>query len=142
VLLKLIIFADVYKWERLFNEAVDAFRYGEIQLRRLFFPEEHVGLLITNPQPSATVQQYIFTYTITLGLKSKSMGKYNHIVASSFKFLDLVLGYLDKGRLAVTAKDPGFVFQQVSGQPTLLNVACHLHNGQYFVDWRSRTEEK
>ncbi|KAI1347042.1 hypothetical protein F5Y01DRAFT_319119 [Xylaria sp. FL0043] len=137
LLLKLIIFAETHKWNQLFNDAIDAFKYGEAQLRRLYTPPSHIDLVFASSKTLNTLRRFMFEYTMALGYKNRSMSKYQDLLMSHPKILSLMLSGTDSGSLPWSW--PGCQNVQRVLQTDPLEVFHHNHNPSFFVDCKCRT---
>ncbi|KAI0903740.1 hypothetical protein F4823DRAFT_635364 [Ustulina deusta] len=133
LLLKLAIFSETHKWEPLFNDAMDAFRYGEAQLCRLYAPTLHIDLAFADSQTSKTVQRFILDYATALGYKHNSMSKYRDLLLSHPEFLSLMLSGMDSRTLVCF----GHGRRQISNNFDV-KVSYHIHNGRFVMHCKCR----
>ncbi|KAI0397900.1 hypothetical protein F5Y17DRAFT_412684 [Xylariaceae sp. FL0594] len=119
-LLELLLFAEGCKWELLFNEAMEAFRYGETQLRRLYVPETYVKRVFTPEyRPRCQTQNFIGDYALDLAFEYKHLDKYNPIIASAPGFFTFLDEYQKTAKPMKTHRT---------------KMAYHIHGGKYVKD--------
>ncbi|KAI1817707.1 hypothetical protein GGS20DRAFT_582206 [Poronia punctata] len=94
-LLKLLIFAERWDWEDLFNDAMEAFRYGEEQLGRSYVPTSLIFLAFTKCKAPSQVQNFIGDHAISLGTTNKLMAKYQELVLCAPLFFQFMLARMD-----------------------------------------------
>ncbi|GAP85173.1 hypothetical protein SAMD00023353_2201100 [Rosellinia necatrix] len=134
LLLKLMIFAETFKWEALFNEAIDAFRHGETQLHRTYTPTSQTNLLFSVPQATPAVQRFIVDYALHLGRKHNSMSQYRDLMLSQPDILSSMLANMDKKTPSASMQNFGINPDSVPDTSDPVNIAYHLHNGALIVD--------
>ncbi|KAI0813885.1 hypothetical protein GGR55DRAFT_676814 [Xylaria sp. FL0064] len=137
LLLKLIIFAETHKWDPLFNNAIDAFKYGEAQLRRLYTPPSHIDLVFASSQTLNTLRRFMFEYSMALGYKNRSMSNYQDLLISHPKILSLMLSNIDSGSLPWFR--PGCQNAQRVLQTDSLEVFHHNHIPNFVVTCKCQT---
>ncbi|KAI1277879.1 hypothetical protein F5Y07DRAFT_361937 [Xylaria sp. FL0933] len=136
LLLRLIIFAETRKWEPLFNDAIDAFQYGEAQLHRLYTPLSHIKLAFAGFRTLNTLQRFLFDHAMALGYENKTMSKYQDLLSSNPEFLSLMLSGIDSRDLAWFKRPCQNSEQLVHNDP--LKVFYHNHSGSLVLDCKCR----
>ncbi|KAI1182021.1 hypothetical protein F5B17DRAFT_221152 [Nemania serpens] len=135
LLLKLMMFAEKYKWEPLFNEAMDAFSYGEAQLRRLYLPASHIDLAFSNPASSA-VRRFVRDYAMALGCKNNSMSMYQEAMLSHPEILSWVLARMD------LRTPPLNIPNAFTTQPDPARDTYHIHDGSLVARCRCQSSDR
>ncbi|KAI0538589.1 hypothetical protein GGR58DRAFT_526011 [Xylaria digitata] len=132
LLFKLMIFTEKFGWERLFNDAIDAFRYGEEQLGRLYVPASYIDFAFLEPR-SIMVQCFVSRYVVALGYKHSNMSKYKDLILSHPEILSYILRSIDSGIF------PGFDYinnftRKTFTSPTIPpHTTYHIHNGKLIL---------
>ncbi|KAI3325713.1 hypothetical protein HD806DRAFT_521225 [Xylariaceae sp. AK1471] len=136
ILLKLMIFAENYKWEPLFNAAIDAFRYGEAKLRRSQALTSHIFLAFSHCQAPSQVQAFIGDYALSLGYQNCCMSDYQELISSLPAFLSFILARMDS-RIpdGYTEYDDTFATSRhadLNIDPMdRTNITYHIHHGDF-----------
>jgi hypothetical protein len=158
-LLKLLIFAEKYKWEALFNDAMEAFRHGEAQLRRQYVPTSQIFLAFTRCNAPSQVQNFVGHHALCLGFGNNLMKKYQKFVISAPAFFSFMLEHMDANivKASSTAEDnnsnndngggdghgdgdndgaDGGSTNESSatGKADRTKMAYHIHDGRFIMD--------
>lgn len=134
-----MVFAERYKWEQLFNDAMDAFSYGEVQLHRLYLPTPYIDLAFSHSPASPAARRFILNYAMALGHRHNSMSTYQEAILAHPEILSWMLARMDMRTLAGFAHDTpdgtpnAFTHQTDPAQDTY-----HVHNGTFVARCRCR----
>ncbi|KAI1343688.1 hypothetical protein F5Y15DRAFT_426280 [Xylariaceae sp. FL0016] len=94
-LLGMLILAETYRWYNLFNAAMDAFRYGESQLRRRHPCLKHLDRVLGLIQDQPLVCEFLVDYAYYMGMKNQVMHKYLALSQRYPVFWELIATRLD-----------------------------------------------
>ncbi|KAI1112889.1 hypothetical protein F5Y14DRAFT_240422 [Nemania sp. NC0429] len=133
LLLKLMIFAEDYKWEQLFNDAIDAFSHGESHLRPLHTPTHYIDLAFSHSPPPTAVRRYILDYAIALGSRHNTMSKYQDAILSHPEILATMLSRMDLGAPGAFGLRPVGDPNDPSDQTDPTTDTYHIHDGRYVI---------
>ncbi|KAI2634586.1 hypothetical protein GGS21DRAFT_110464 [Xylaria nigripes] len=133
LLLKLMIFADSFRWEGLFNDAIDAYMYGETMLRRSHLPLSHFLVafneIFDGPKHPTLSQQFIIDHAIQLGYKNKKTSLYRDELLDYPHITAIFLGRLDRNVSDGTAGDQLIVWANPPKPAFELAHPYHMHQG-------------
>jgi hypothetical protein len=143
-LLKLMIFAENYKWEPLFNDAIDAFRSGEATLQRTHALTSHIFLAFSSCQAPSQVQTFIGDYAISLGYRNGCMSNYQDLLSCQPAFFSFMLARMDTEIPdGYTEMEDKFDINNHDGpKPNLMDrahITYHIHHGAFVMFCPCRT---
>ncbi|KAI0520883.1 hypothetical protein F5B22DRAFT_653832 [Xylaria bambusicola] len=73
MLLDLMMFADRYEWEDLYNAAIDAFRAGEINMMRNQPSTLHIAVVYSRTGADSPVREFLCDYAYALAKKNRDI---------------------------------------------------------------------
>ncbi|KAI1175285.1 hypothetical protein F4777DRAFT_550841 [Nemania sp. FL0916] len=134
LLLKVMMFAEEYNWEALFNDASNAFNEGEAQLRRIYLPSKYIDLAFTNMEENSEFLHFIVGYALWLGLKNNKMLTYQELIKAHPEILTLLLASLD---LSVPAEE--LPARQLNSSSDYVPTRYHMHRGGIALGCKCKT---
>ncbi|KAI1435854.1 hypothetical protein GGR50DRAFT_702392 [Xylaria sp. CBS 124048] len=136
-LLKLMIFAEKYKWDSLFNDAADAFFAGEGSLRRLFLPDPYFELVLAEKAVRLTTF-FMVDHALTLAFKSKRLYEYADIMLYNPDFASFMVSRMDAIIPVGVYGDYRMFWEDTPAGICDVVRAYHAHDGMYCVNCRCR----
>lgn len=131
LLIKVLSLAERYQWERLFNEAMDAYREGERNMKRETPLAKHVEMAFAF-LPQSPMRQFMADYAF---YTSRHGHDHHAWVRSGLQQEDFLQAVIERheGRVQVAGYDPTSQYWDETRSPMAENgPRYHIHEGQHW----------
>ncbi|CAJ2509241.1 Uu.00g142670.m01.CDS01 [Anthostomella pinea] len=144
-LLRLLIMADKYEWEKLYNDTMDAFRSGEKSLERRHASLDHLELVFTRCPQTSFIQEFLIQYAFYTGVKYGEMSQYKPVIAKFPHFATAIMAKLDdqSQQYGFPREVDGHVSFRLEGDVLdSPSVTYHVHDGARKVECHREPQQQ